>query len=284
MLLKLTERDNMPKISAVINTRNEEQNIRFCLESLKWCDEIIVVDMESDDKTVGIAREYTDKIYNHEKVLAFDIARKFAAEQATGEWILLIDADELAPKQLADKLKTIADTNEGDAVFIPFKNYLLGEWNKYTGWWPNRHCRFFKKDMMAFSERIHAYQTLKESAREIYLPAKEEYAIHHFAYKDSAQFLEKLNRYTTIEAAHLYAENSGFSYFKLFKNGLKEFFDRYIRARGYKDGPRGLFVSLMMSMYRVMSYIKLWELYENKQENVSEKYIRLKNEILKEYR
>ena len=94
----------MAKISAVINTLNEESNIAFCLETLKWCDEIIVVDMQSEDRTVEIAANFTDKIYNFERVGYVEPARKFAVEQATGDWILLIDADELVPKQLADKL------------------------------------------------------------------------------------------------------------------------------------------------------------------------------------
>jgi len=274
----------MNKISAVINTRNEELNIEHCLQTLTWCDEIVVVDMESEDRTVEIARQYTDKIFHHKKVLAFDVARKFAVEKATGDWILLIDADELVPKSLAEKLKAISDHDEADAVLMPFKNYLLGEWNKYTGWWPNPHCRYFKKSVMDFSERIHAYQTLSQSARQIKLPSEAGYAINHYAYKDIVQFIEKLNRYTTIEAAHLYDDKIRFSYFKLFKNGIKEFFDRYIRFRGYKDGTRGLFVSLMMAVYRLVSYMKLWEQYENEQEKVSEKYDRLKMELIAEYK
>lgn len=273
----------MPTISAVINTRNEERNIAYCLETLRWCDEIIVVDMESEDKTVDIARQYTDKIYSHKKVLAFDIARKFAVEKAVGDWVLLVDADELVPRPLAERLMAISSADEADAVYMPFKNYLLGEWNRFTGWWPNHHCRYFKKSVMAFSERVHAYQALSDSARRIDLPALEEYAIHHFAYRDSTQFIDKLNRYTSIEASHLYDDRRAFSYFQLFKNGAKEFFDRYIRAKGYKDGPRGLFVSLMMSMYRIMIYVKLWELYEYKEENVSDKYDRLKKQLIQEF-
>lgn len=270
----------MRRISVVINTRNEENNISYCLESVAWCDEIIVVDMESEDSTVAIARRYTDKIFTHEKVLAFDIARKFAVDQATGEWILLVDADELVPKTLAKRLREIAVNDEADAVQIPFKNYLLGRWNRYTGWWPDYHCRFFKRSVMDFSEHVHAYQHLNDSARKLYCPAEERYAIHHFAYTDVRQFIEKLNRYTTIEAHHLRDEKRPFRYAKVFSAGLGEFYNRYFRCRGYKDGARGLFVSLMMGMYRMISYVKLWELYENEVEAVSDTYVRLKKELL----
>lgn len=269
----------MTKISAVINTRNEEQNLRYCLESVRWCDEIVVVDMESDDRTVEIAREFTDKIYTHKKVLAFDVARKFAVEQATGEWVLLIDADELVPKTLSARLRDVVDNNEADAVLMPFKNYLLGEWNKFTGWWPDYHCRFFKKSAMEFSEHIHAYQHLKDSAKKISLPAQEEFAINHFAYRDIQQFIEKLNRYTTIEASHFYADKKPFRYFKLFTAGFGGFFTRYVRLQGYKDGTRGLFVCIMMAMYQMVAYMKLWELYAQEQEQVVDKYSRLKADL-----
>jgi glycosyltransferase involved in cell wall biosynthesis len=270
----------MQKISAVINTRNEEQNIRFCLEALKWCDEIIVVDMESEDKTVEIVREYTDKIFNHEKVLAFDIARKFAVEQASCEWILLIDADELMPESLSNKLIEISKTDETDAVFMPFKNYLLGEWNKYTGWWPDYHCRFFKKTMMEFSKDIHGYQHLNTDAKTLYLPIDEKYAIHHFAYRDTEQFIEKLNRYTSIEAVKYYEDNIHFKSYKMFTSSINEFYCRYVKMKGYKDGPRGLFVSILMGIYRMVSYFKLWELYENNNQTVLEKYNKIKREMI----
>jgi glycosyltransferase involved in cell wall biosynthesis len=270
----------MPRISAVINTRNEENNIGYCLESVKWCDEIVVVDMESEDRTIEIVREYTDKVYSHEKVLAFDVARKFAAERASGDWILLVDADELVPKALARRLREVADKDEADAVQIPFKNILLGRWNRFTGWWPDYHCRFFKSTVMDFSEHVHAYQHLRDSARTLYCPAEERYAIHHFAYTDVRQFIDKLNRYTTIEAHHLYDEKRPFRYVKVFTAGLGEFYNRYISCRGYKDGARGLFVSLMMGMYRMISYVKLWELYENETEPVIDKYARMKKELL----
>lgn len=270
----------MPRISAVINTRNEVQNIRYCLESVMWCDEIIVVDMESEDRTVEIVQEYTDKVFSHKKVLAFDIARKFAVDQASGDWILLIDADELLPKTLSARLRVIADNDEADAVLIPFKNYLLGEWNKYTGWWPDHHCRFFKKTVMEFSEHVHAYQHLKDSAKKLSLPAKEEYAINHFAYRDIQQFIEKLNRYTTIEACHLFSVKKTFSYRKFFTVGLGEFYSRYFRLKGYKDGPHGLFVSVMMGMYRMITYIKLWELYAYDNESVADMYVKLKSDLI----
>jgi len=273
----------MIKISAVILARNEELNIRHCLEGLKWCDEIVVVDMESNDNTVAIAGEFTDKIYSHELIIAFDIAKKYAIEKANNEWVLLIDADEMVPADLAAELRHIAENDEIDAVYLAFKNMILGEWNQAKAWWPNYHCRFFRKQLMIITERIHAYMTIADSARTLYLPADEKYAIHHFAYRDTEQFIHKLNRYTTIEAKHLFDDGKKFTFYLLLKSTIKEFIDRYIRLRGYSDGIIGLFVSILMVIYRAVACIKLWEM-SNYKVNNADKYNRLKEDIIGRYK
>ena len=271
----------MPKISAVINTRNEERNIRYCLETLQWCDEIIVVDMESEDKTVEIAKEYTDKIFNHPKVLAFDIARKYAVEKATGDWILLIDADEMVPKSLALILKEIALKNQVDIVEISFRHYIMGEWIRHSGWGYTPLPRFFKRGKIVFYETIHNYMKKTDSAITFRVEPQNENYLFHFNYTDSTHFIEKLNRYTSIEACQFYEQEVRFSYCRLIKAAVLEFYSRFIEMRGYKDGFRGFALSLMMSFYRVLSYIKLWEKYEYKEEPVKEKYDKIKLELLK---
>lgn len=273
----------MPRISAVINTRNEEQNIRYCLEALQWCDEIIILDMESEDNTVNIAKAYTDKIFSHKKVMAFDLARKSAVGKATGDWILLVDADEMVPKILSQKLKRIAAENSTDIVYIPFKTYILGEWIKHTGWWPDYHSRFFKNGSIVFTDIVHSFLIESPDARKMYLPAKEENSIAHFAYRDSEHFVTKLNRYTTIEAHQMMEQGRKFSLFRMLAAGFRGFQVRYISQKGYKDGYRGFFLSIMMGFYRTLNYIKLWEYWQNKDLSVEHKYRTLKEEILKQY-
>jgi len=115
-----------PKISAVVNTYNEEKNIDACLKSLNFVDEIVVVDMESQDKTKKIAKKYTDKVFNYEKIDYVEPARNFAISKATGDWILIVDADERVPRPLAVKLMEIAEKDQAD--FCPHsssKHYFL---------------------------------------------------------------------------------------------------------------------------------------------------------------
>ena len=273
----------MTTISAVINTRNEERNIRFCLQSLTWCDEIIVVDMESSDKTVEIAREYTNKIYRHGVVQAFDIARKFAVDKASGDWVLLIDADELVTKLLSLRLKNIAVNDDADIVYLPFKTYIMGAWIRHTGWWPDYHPRFFKRGAVTFVATVHAYMNESATARKMHLPPDELNAILHFAYHDSEHFITKLNRYTSIEAKHMFDRGQKFSFFRMLIAGFRGFQVRYLNGQGYKDGYRGFFLSFMMGFYRALNYIKLWEYWQNRDEPVENNYARLKINIIKQH-
>jgi glycosyltransferase involved in cell wall biosynthesis len=250
------------KVSAVILARNEEHNIRYCLETVRWCDEIVVVDMESSDRTREIASEFTSRIFSHPKILAFDIAKKFAVEQAHGQWILLIDADEMIPVSLSIKLQQIAYEDLEDVVFMPFKTYIMGEWIRNTGWWPDYHARFFKREAMNISGDIHNFLTPCPKSKICYLSATYDNAVSHFNYRDSSHFMDKLNRYTTIEASSLYDKHENFSFLTLAWRSIKEFVLRYIYRSGYRDGFRGFVLSLLMVVYRLMIYVKLWELHE----------------------
>jgi glycosyltransferase involved in cell wall biosynthesis len=269
-----------PIISAVILARNEEHNIRYCLETVRWCDEIIVVDMESEDRTVTIAREYTEHIYSHAKVEAFDIAKKYGVEQASGDWVLLIDADEMAPKTLCMALKAIAAKDEADIVDIPFRHYIMGDCVRYSGWGYSPLPRFFRRGKITFTKTIHGYMQKASDAHVVGIESLEENCIIHFNYIDSVHFVEKLNRYTSVEAQLLFDSGVSFSYYLLFKTLLREFYGRFFRGKGYRDGVRGFSLCLMMVFYRALSYIKLWEKHQFKDDPVSARYERIKQDIL----
>ncbi len=274
------EQAGAAKISAVLLVRNEEANLQYCLETLSWCDEIVLADMESEDRTVEIARKYTDKIYTHPKVPAFDIGKKFAIEKAAGEWIMLVDADEMVPKTLALNLRAFAESDTVDIVEIPFRHYIMGEWVRDSGWGNTALPRFFKKGKITFSETIHAYMRKDPAARLKRRAADDDNYIIHFNFMDSAHFVEKLNRYTNVEAQHLFENGEKFSSVTLFRAALREFYWRFLRRKGYRDGTRGFFLCLMMAFYRALSYIKLWEKYEYRNDPVTSRYARLRKGIL----
>ncbi len=270
----------MPTISAVVNTRNEETNIRYCLETLTWCDEIVVVDMESEDGTVAIAREYTQAVHRHPKVLAFDIAKKFAVEKATGDWILLVDADEMIPKHLAETLAKIAVRDDVDIVEIPFRHYIMGDWVRHSGWGFTPLPRFFRRGKIRFTETVHRYMEKDAGARTLRLAPDDDGCIAHFNYRDASHFVEKLNRYTDIEAQHLYDRGIPFSYRRMIWAAAREFLGRYLKGKGYRDGARGLSLCLMMAFYRALSFVKLWEKREFADDPVAAKYEKIRTRIL----
>lgn len=249
---------NKLPISVIVHTLNEEKNIKNCLESVKWADEVLIMDNYSDDKTVEIAQGYTDKILYSPRMGYAEPARKFAIEKASNEWVLILDADEMVPVQMMNKLVTIINDDAGDVVSIPHNNYFFGHLMQYTGWGPiqDMHYRFYKKSYVVHSDKIHSDPVIDETARIISIEKPEEGFIH-FNYMDVEHFIEKMNRYTTIEAKVLYDANEDLNSRQLFLRIFDEFKLRYISFKGYKEGFTGLSMSLMMAMYRLSVYMKL---------------------------
>jgi len=272
----------MAKISAVIHTLNEEKNIRNCLECLHWVDEIVIIDMYSDDKTVEICREYTDKVIPFARMGYADPARRFGLEQTTGDWVLVVDADERITPALAAKLREIAEKDEFDVVEIPRKNYIFGKWIRYTGWYPDYLIRFFRRGFVLPAIQVHGQDEVK--GRRTRLDASnDELAIVHFNYVSCFQFIEKMNRYTTFEVEKMAGtgeEIKQFSVPKMLREALHEAKSRYISRKGYKDGIRGLFLSLFMGFYRLLAYAKYWEYVEYQKNKPEEIYAGI-DEILK---
>lgn len=246
------------KISAVINTLNEEKNIGRVINSLKWADEILVCDMHSDDETAVIARKLGAKVIFHKRTGFVEPARNFAISKASHEWILIVDADEEIPSNLADHLKNIVSKNGVSAfVEVPRKNIIFGKWMKASMWWPDYNVRFFKAGNVIWSKKIHSNP--KTSGQGIKLPLDERYAIIHHHYETIHQFLERLNRYTTIQAKELKETGESFVWSDLFSKPLNEFLSRYFASSGFKDGLHGLALSLLQSFSFLIVYLKLWE-------------------------
>ncbi|MBI2611979.1 glycosyltransferase family 2 protein [Candidatus Gottesmanbacteria bacterium] len=245
-------------ISAVINTYNEEKNIERCLSSLSsWVSEIIIVDMGSKDKTLDLARHFKTKIYTHPHTGFVEPARNFALTKAQGDWILLIDADEEIPHLLSELLLSYMKSTIS-FLRIPRKNIIFGRWMRHAQWWPDYQIRFFKKGAVFWSDKIHSIPLTRGEGIDI--EAKEEYAIVHHNYQTIEQFLDRLNRYTTIQAKEMYLEGKKFSWKDLLHEGTREFVSRFFANEGYKDGVHGLVASLLQSYSISVIYAKLWEL------------------------
>lgn len=257
-----------PKISVVINTLNEEKNIERAIKSVSWAQEILVCDMYSQDKTVEIAKKLGAKIVFHKEVSYVEPARNFAISKATNDWILILDADEEISKDLGKRLKEMLSKQiNSDYVVIPRKNIIFGKWIKHTGWWPDYQIRFFKKGAVLWNDAIHSKPQTK--VRGLSLPVEEKWAIIHHNYQTISQFLERMNRYSTIQAGELLKNGYRFHWSDLLTKPLDEFLSRFFALRGFEDGLHGLSLSLLQAFSHLTLYLKVWEQSSFKEQDIN---------------
>ncbi len=246
------------KISAVINTFNEEKNITRAIKSVAFTDEVIVCDMHSTDQTAEIAKKLGAKVVFHKHVGFVEPARNFAISEAKNDWIFILDADEEISSELASRLQQIAELNSTDYVQIPRKNIIFGHWMKYAMWWPDYHVRFFKKGHVSWKNEIHSKPEV--DGRGATLDGNESLAIVHHHYTSVSEFINRMNRYTDIQAKDLVKDNYRFMWPDLILKPLDEFLSRYFALQGFRDGLHGLTLSLLQAFSHFVVYLKVWEI------------------------
>jgi len=255
-------------VSVVINTLNEELNIGRAIKSVKgFADEIIVVDMESSDKTVAIAKKAGARVFSHRPMNYVEPARNFAISKAQGDWIFILDADEEAQPSLIAELKRIAESDLADFIRIPRKNLIFGKWMMHARWWPDYNIRFFKKKAVTWEDEIHSIPIT--SGRDFNVLDREELSILHHHYQTIEQYIERMNRYTTIQSQELLLEGRESSLEDFIRKPTGEFLSRFFAGEGYKDGLHGLVVSLLQGLSEVVVYSKLWQLNGFKEKHYS---------------
>ncbi len=275
-----------PAVSVVINTRNEEQRLPFALRSVRaWATEVVVVDMESEDRTCEVARDAGAIVIAHPATGFVEPARAAGVAAARGEWILVLDADELVPEPLSRMLLATAVAGEADAVRVGRRNYLLGAEVRRTGWNPDRdrHLRFFRAGHAVLPGGLHEPIRARPGSRVLDLPVGDDTTIVHFNYVDVADFLDRLNRYTSIEAGQRVAE-APVPGWRAVREAAREWAVRYLWHRGWRDGWRGLYLSLFMAMYRLAVRAKQAERAEcGPREQVARRYREEAERLLAEY-
>jgi glycosyltransferase involved in cell wall biosynthesis len=244
-------------ISVCVATYNAETYLDKCLSSVQWCDEIVVVDLGSTDRTLEIAESFNCRTVKRAWVPVVEMIRNEMISFCTSNWILLLDPDEVVPPMLADKLRQVAVSDKVDAVSIPRKNYIFGRWIAHSGWNKDRHIRFFRKGAVSWSTEVH--HSSKSLGRMLELPDAEEYRLVHLAYDSVTQFVQKLDRYTNAEAEKPANLRSGKSADEMMYAPFAELSRRYFCLEGYKDGVRGLAASMLMAFYWATTSLKVAE-------------------------
>ncbi len=255
------------RISAVINTFNEEKNIERAIKSVMWADEILVCDMYSIDSTREIAKKMGAKVILHKKEGYVEPARNFAISKAKNEWILILDADEEIPGSLSVEIKKMINKPMvSDFIELPRKNIIFNKWIKATGWWPDYHVRVFKQGKVLWSSKIHEKPETKGQG--VTLPPEEKWAIVHYNYRSLSQFIHRMDRYTQIQAEELRKSGYQFKWQDVFQKPASEFLSRYFSNKGYKDGLHGLALSLLQTFSFLVLYLKVWEMSGFKEQNL----------------
>lgn len=264
-------------LSVVINAQNVEKDLENALSSVRaLADEVVVVDQGSTDNTRIVAGKFGAKVFDHKSVPYVEIARNFAISKAGSDWILILDPDEEVSPILSKKVKEVIEDNKADFFRIPRKNIVFGKWLKYSRWWPDYNIRLFKKGSVTFTEDIH--QPPVTSGVGVDIDPTEEFAIIHHHYTSIDEYLERMSRYTTVQANSVIAKGYKFTWTDLIRKPSSEFLSRYFFGKGYKDGVHGLALSLLQGFSELIVYLKIWQnnKFEEKKLHLSDIILELK--------
>ena len=250
----------MQKVSVIIITQNEEKNIHDCLNSVKWADEIVVVDALSEDRTVDICREYTDKIFQNPWP-GYAAQKQFALDHAVHPWVLSIDADERVTLALQQE---IVHLMSGELVpfhgyKIPRLSYFLGKAMRYGGWYPGYQLRLFRKDKTRVNHvRVHEGFLVEGACG--YLKSD----FIHLTHRTVEESLERMNRYSSLEALDRFEQHrrERIRWVHFFLHPLAAFARQYIVKQGFRDGVHGLVLAVITAVVNFALYVKLWELQQ----------------------
>lgn len=249
----------MEKISVIIITKNEESQIDECLQSVGWADEIIIVDSESTDRTVDIAKNYTKNIITR-KWEGFAAQKSYALSLANNEWVLSLDADERITPGLKNEIHQI-DLNDADGYFIPRENYFLHKHIVTCGWGKDSQLRLFKKSRTTVADRlVHEGFIVQGRISTLRNP------MIHYTYNSIESAVSKINHYSSLQAEETFKNKCRVTGITILLHGVSSFYKSYIALKGIKDGIHGFCISFIDSLTTFLTYMKIWEL-QNKNKN-----------------
>lgn len=243
------------KPSAVIITLNEEDRITACLESVAFCDDIVVVDAGSSDKTVEIARRFTDHVIHHDWE-GYGAQKEFAIKQAARPWALLIDADERVTPELAASILALPDDPPEDGFYVRRDFYFMGRLMKHGGEYPVYLLRLFRKNRFYInSPEIHEEIRVNGNTRLI------GGALNHYSYRNLTDYFQRFNRYSSLAAMERQRRGARPGFIQHFRFPF-EFFLRYFVRGGILDGYPGFVYAMLSSFYAWTKYAKLKEMQD----------------------
>jgi glycosyltransferase involved in cell wall biosynthesis len=253
-------------VSVIVITKNEERNIAACLQSVAWADEIIVVDAESTDRTVELAKGFTPQVIVRPWE-GYSAAKTFAVSLSTHEWVLWLDADERVTAELAEDIQHAVEENYSGVSAFRFarRAYFLGKWIRHCGWYPGFVTRLFRKSRAQFSDdAVHEQLAVRGAVAA--LP----HDLLHFTDDDLEHYFEKLNRYTSLAADQLLATKRRITAADLLFRPLFLFLKMYFVKAGFLDGTHGFLLCRLSASYVLAKYGKLWQRQQLRDETMKD--------------
>jgi glycosyltransferase involved in cell wall biosynthesis len=242
------------KLSVVVITKDEEAAIGRCLDSVRWADEIVVLDSGSTDRTVEIAREHGARVEVSADWPGFGPQKNRALALAGGEWVLSLDADEWVPEDLAAEIQAAIVSPDGHAGFeLPRSSSFCGREMRHSGWWPDHILRLFRRDAARFSEDIvHERVLLDGRVGRLTRP------LQHESFVSLHEVVDKMNRYSTAGAQMRVMRGKGGSVGAAVARGLWAFVRTYVLRAGFLDGREGFVLAVANAEGTYYRYLKAW--------------------------
>jgi len=252
----------MEKISAVLIVKNEEKKLEGCLESLTWVDEIVIVDATSTDRTRDIARRYTDKVFER-NFDNFADQKNFGIDQASGDWILSVDADEKVSLKLRLSIeKVLRDGTGYDGFMVSRRNIIFGKSLRFAGQRSEKILRLFRREKGRLDQPIHEKVVVRGSV------GKLEGELIHESIQTLEEYFQKLNLYTDFEARFMLEQGVKASLLDYYFKPVLRFIYFYIFRLGFLDGYAGFLYHGLSSYYTFLKYAKLSDMRHQKKESI----------------
>lgn len=245
-------------VTAVVLAKNEEKNIGACLESLKWCDEVVVVDDYSEDTTLEIAKKHGARVFQRYLNGDFAAQRNFGIEKAKGEWVLFVDSDERVTPGLTTEIKNVVADAENMGFYIKRRDFMWGRELKHGEVGNAEFIRLAKKGAGFWKRRVHEFWEIKGEVGRLENP------LRHYPHQTIKEFVEHIEYFSTLHAQARHKEGEKSSLFKIIFWPKAKFFQNWIFKLGFLDGTAGVVVALLMSFHSYLAWSKLWLLQKHK--------------------
>jgi (heptosyl)LPS beta-1,4-glucosyltransferase len=245
-------------ISAIVVVHNQLDLLKQCLDSIySWVDEIILIDLESNEDIKSLAPQYQAKYILHKKVAIVEEVRQSSLEHAKYEYVLFLDPDETIPVELSLDLREKIENREFDYFVTPRQNYVFGKWVRHSRWWPDLQTRIFRQGHVTWGSKLHEAPVASGNGH-IY-PVSEKFAIVHTNYHDIDEFISKNMRYAKADALSRIESGDELTIATAIKLSVSELMSRFFASEGYRDGMHGLILAILQSFYYFMVYGYYWE-------------------------